>query len=290
MAPLACSFGREGTDPAGLPPLRIAFYTDVHSRPDMGVPAALEKLSSALREVEADVLICGGDVIDGGHRRAEALCQPYFDVYTEFLKSLNRPVEHVIGNHDLAGAAPEDGSPAAQDPRALFRKNLGISQTTRSFDLKGYHFILLDSVEVVGGKSIYRGWVDLKQMEWLRADLEKVPGGTPIILATHIPLRSVFLQVKGDPLKAADPNLLVANANEVLSLFADRPLPLVLQAHLHSDERIDWCGRAFVMGGAVAAGWWKGPNLQTGYGYQVIEIRDGRIHTEYRSYGWPVAG
>ncbi len=107
------------------------------------------------------------------------------------------------------------------------------------------------------------------------------------MVATHVLFRTTFLQRKENPGAGLPENLVVANANEVLAVFEGRKLPVVLQGHLHSNEVIDWAGRRFVMGSAISGGWWRGPNLETSFGFGVLEIADGRIDWEYRSYGWP---
>lgn len=271
-----------------LPDLRLGFYTDVHTRPGDEVSQALELAARTMAEEPVDHWICGGDIIHAGHQSPVAACEPAFTRYQTFVDGLGKPVHHVIGNHDLAGAFPGDGSPPAEDPRARWRAFTGQSKTYHAFDCGEYRLISLDAIELTGGETLYRGHIDSGQMKWLEQEIEALDPKQPVILATHIPFRTTFAQSTEHPNAGHPPNLVVENANEVLELFENRHLPLVLQGHLHSNEWIDWAGRKFLMGGAISGAWWRGPNRQTGFGYGTIRMGGNRIIWDYRGYGWPV--
>lgn len=272
-----------------LPPLRVVFFTDVHTHPQEGIPEALQLAAAAMREIDADLILNGGDSIQGGIGLSEKECEPRFTMFRDcLLRPLGRPVEHLIGNHDLAGAAPKDGSAPAKDPRRLVSESLGITEPYRVRDVGEWRILILDSVELTGGDPAYRGMISEAQMAWLRTQIDATPRETPILLATHIPFRTTFLQAKELPTTGLSENLVVSNANEVLALFAGRNLPLVLQGHLHSNEAINWAGRHFIMGGAICAGWWRGPNLDTAFGFGVLDVGNHGVDWDYRSYGWPV--
>lgn len=269
-----------------LPPIRILFFTDVHAGLDDSTAEPLALAARVLNTLPADVTICGGDVIHRGYLLPEAECAPRFAQYRQFLEDLDHPVEHVIGNHDLAGAFPPEGEQPAADPRAIALRELQIPNGYRTFDRAGYRFIILDSVELLGGDLKYRGFIDPTQMQWLAEVVKDWPAEKPFVLVSHIPFRSTFLQATENPGAPLPENLVVANANEVLELFEDRNLPLVLQGHLHSNELINWSGRHFIMGGAICGAWWRGPNRQTDFGFGLISIADGQIHWDYRGFGW----
>ncbi len=274
-------------EPSARETVRVLVYSDVHAGFDESVRTPLQMAAVAMRDVAADLVICGGDAIHGGHVSTEAECGPRFAQYHDFLSALDRPVEHVIGNHDLAGAAPRNGGAPADDPRAMVRREFGIKEDFRTFEVGGYRFVVLDTVELTGGAAVYRGFVGPTQMAWLRDLVADTPSDQAFVLVTHLPFRTTFLQRKDEPGAGLPENLVVGNANEVLALFAGRNLPLVLQGHLHSNEVIDWAGRKFLMAGAVSGGWWRGPNFETGFGFGLLELGEGRVGWEYRGYGWP---
>jgi Icc protein len=272
-----------------LEPLKLLFYTDIHTILDRGVPEALAKAAEELNRLGGDICIAGGDCIHRGLQSTPEEAAPKYDLYLTLPKKLNMRVEHVVGNHDLIGKLPSNGGATGiYDPRSMFREKLGIQSTYRSFDVKGYHFILLDSVEFLGDEK-YRGFIGPEQMEWLKADVAKVPADQPIILVSHIPFRSTFLQTIDRPEAALPPNLVVVNAPEVLDVFKEKNLVLVLQGHLHVNECIRWNNLTFLMGGAVCAKWWRGPQFGTAEGFDQISMNGAKLDYQYRDYGWHAA-
>ncbi len=115
-----------------------------------------------------------------------------FDLYGKTEQDLGMKLHHTIGNHDMLGVYPQSGlSPA--DPlygKKLFEEHFG--KTYYSFDHKGVHFVVLDSIRITADRA-YEGRVDDVQLQWLAADLKALPAGTPIIVAVHIPLVTAFL-------------------------------------------------------------------------------------------------
>ena len=81
----------------------------------------------------------------------------------------------------------------------------------------------------------------------------------------------------------------VTNSKELLDLFRDHNLKLVLQGHLHSCEDIAVRGTHFITGGAVSGGWWKGAHRGFEEGFLMVHVTGNEIETEYIDYGWEVA-
>lgn len=255
-----------------LPPLRILFFTDVHAMSEKGAPEKMEATAGRIANEPCDVVIGGGDYLHGGFGSTRENMKERVEIFQDFLRLVGRPIRPMIGNHDLIAAMPEDGSPPAPDPRAPIMELLGIESPFYVFEAGGYRFFVLDSVEVTGGELRYRGWVGEEQMTWLRQTLEKTPTDQPLVLCSHIPFRTTFIQSREGPTAALPANLVVGNANEVLALFSGHRLVLVLQGHLHTDEQIRWNGLEFVQGGAVSGAWWGGANHGTEPGYGMIEM------------------
>ncbi len=268
------------------PGLKLVFYTDVHAREEWETPEALAMAAAAINREQPDVVIGGGDLITDGFQSGAETVAPRWDVYMGMHRAIRGDLHSAIGNHDLVGAVPEDGSVPEADPRAEFRKRLGVSSTYYSFDAGGYHFMLLDSVDIVGGKLKYRGHISTAQQEWIRQDLAAVPANQPIVLAMHIPLVTGFYQMTEGATAAAPANRVVTNNRDVLGLFDAHNLQLVLQGHLHVSELICWGGTTFVTGGAVSGKWWRGSWQGTPEGFAVLTLRGERIDWEYVSYGW----
>jgi len=266
--------------------LRLVFFSDVHARAEWDTTQALDKAAAAINAQQPDVIIGGGDYITEGFQSPAAKVEPRWQAYLHMHGGLLAPVHPVIGSHDLVAARPEDGSPPAADPRAVFREKLGVSQTYGSFDAGGYHFVLLDSILVTNDGFKYHGWIGEEQMAWLQADLRRVPVDRPIVLASHFPLRSAFFSPDGAATVDGPPNRMLTNSRAVLALFARHKLLLVLQGHLHVQEHFVWQGITFLTGGAVCGQWWRGPYRGTPEGFWVIDLRGERMDARYLGYGW----
>jgi len=266
---------------AGLPPVRIAFYTDVHCMPGLTDEASLARAAEAITATRADAIIAGGDVIHRGHVSRAEECLPRFAQYKEFLKKLPGGVHHVPGNHDLAGARPADGSVPANDPWALWRDELGIPEPNRVFEKGGYKFVILDTLEIVPEKSVYRGCAGTGRLEWLAREISSTPKEQPFILCLHIPVLSTFVDRKTPVGETPSPSLQVTDAAEIFRIFQGRPLAAVLQGHVHIKEKMETGGIPVLTGGAIAGAWWKGVNEDTPRGFARIEIKNGNLRWEY---------
>ncbi len=263
-----------------IPPLRILYFTDVHSMLDRGAPEKMSLTAARMAAETADIIIGGGDFVHGGFRSSAKKMEPRFAACRKFLSEIGKPVRAVLGNHDLVGVRPDDGSKPELHPRNYFLEMTGLDRSWYSFDAGGYRFFVLDSVEPVEGPDFYRGCIDSIQLEWIQGELSKTPKNMPVVICSHIPLRTTFIQVLETPTTPLPAKLVVTNANEVLELFRGHRLIAVLQGHLHVDEQIRWNGLDFIMGGAVCGSWWKGGNLGTAPGFGVIEL--GRPQATWR--------
>ena len=266
--------------------LRLVFFSDVHARTEWDTPLALAMAAEAINSEKADLVIAGGDLITDGFESSAAAVAPRWDAYMAMHERLVGQVHAVIGNHDLVAAIPEDGTAPSNDPRAEFRKRFDVDRTYYSFDINGYHIILLDSIQITGNNSKYQGWVSREQLKWLENDLSCVPAKQPIVVALHVPLTTSFFQMVEGPTSAAPADRVVVNATDVLEAFRDHNLILVLQGHMHVHEAIAWRNTVFISGGALSGKWWRGAWHGTGEGYTVVRLRDSEVEWEYKTYGW----
>lgn len=265
--------------------LRLAFFTDVHALPDWGAPEAIARVSKAINAAHPELVIGGGDLIYDAFETTAETAEPQWEVYQEMPRTIRAPVEAVLGNHDLTAAKPADGSDPATDPRAVFRRKLGLEKTWRAVNADGYRIFLLDSVEI-GGEHDYHGHISAEQLAWLRTELGRTDTDTPIVLVTHLPLLSAIpLAAYGADTPVQD-NHMVVNNQEVLESFAEHNLLLVLQGHLHAEEMLRWQETTFITGGAVCGNKWRGPRLGTPEGFGVLTLHRDRVDWEYKSINW----
>ena len=128
---------------------------------------------------------------------------------------------------------------------------------------------MLDSVQPT--KEGYRGFIDAEQLDWLAQDLERIPSTQPVIVVTHMPLRT-----------AAGDNQVVANARAVLDVLMRRRLVLVLQGHVQKAEAFQEGGVTFLTGGAVCG---TADCRGTEPGFVVAKVRPDRVEWRYVKSG-----
>jgi 3',5'-cyclic-AMP phosphodiesterase len=262
------------------------FLTDTHLQPELhGVDGCAMAFKKA-RALHADFAIQGGDHIFDALAVPHSKSTQLFHLYDETQQQLGLKTYHTVGNHDVVGLYPPSGmNPGDADyGKAYFEQHIG--PLYQSWDHKGVHFIILDSIGYTPERSYY-GLIDPKQMDWLKADLAKVPVGTPIIVTTHIPMISSYGQYMKPP--ATPPkyvSLTVSNAYEVWPLFVGHNVLGVLQGHTHVNERVEWRGVSYITSGAVSGNWWEGTHWGTPEGFTVCTVRDGKLTTRYETYGF----
>ena len=266
--------------------VRLVFYTDIHARTEWDTPQAMERAANAINGQGADLAIAGGDLITDGFQSSAETVAPRWDAYLAFHRRVHGDIYPVIGNHDLVAAIPEDGTQPSPDPRGIFREKLGLDSTYYAFDAVGYHFVVLDAILVTGGKLKYNGLITPEQLEWLRGDLALVSRDTPIVLVSHIPLLTAFFAATEGSTTAGPKNRVLVNNTQILDLFQDYNLILVLQGHLHVSELLRWRNTTFLTGGAICGKWWRGPWYGTEEGFCVMDLHGDHVEWNYIDYGW----
>lgn len=260
-----------------LRPLRIGFLTDCHAMVEHGAPSALNRTAELMNTLKPDLIIGGGDFVHGGFYSSAKVMEKRWILADRFLHELDARLEPVIGNHDLYEPLLPDGSVRDNDPKWRWRKYFGQNSTYRSFEFQGYRFLMLDSIKVVGGSSPYRGWIDAAQLLWLDHELTMIPANQPIILCTHIPFVTSLRDSFGPFLGPSPGRVHVINSELVMKKLQNRPLALILQGHVHINERLESDGVPCITGGAVCGKWWQGANMGTSPGIGVIELHPAPV-------------
>jgi 3',5'-cyclic-AMP phosphodiesterase len=166
----------------------------------------------------------------------------------------------------------------------MFAEQFSEGKTYSSFDHNGWHFILLDSI-IPAGKS-WMGRVDDTQMQWLKDDLAAT-GERPVIVTTHMPLVTAFIQFDKASTLPSPSQLICENGKEVIDLFKGHNVKLVLQGHTHILEKIDYAGTTYLTAGSVCGEWWKGPRLGVHpEGFTIVDVNADSVSTKYVPYGW----
>ncbi|HMP72406.1 MAG TPA: metallophosphoesterase [Kiritimatiellia bacterium] len=277
---------RAWTLPAGTADLRLTFFTDIHARVEWDTPEAMHLAAQAINAQASDLVLCGGDCITDGFQSTSQAIAPRWQAYMEMHRAIHSEPYTILGNHDLVGVEPADGSPPAADPRADFLHHFNLEQTWRTFEAGGCRFFLLDSIDPTGDDLRYRGWISEAQRQWMSDTLARVDSHTPIIVLTHMPLMTSFFQATAGLDQPVPSNRGVVNNLQTLDLFTHHNLILVLQGHLHVSEMLTWNHTTFITGGAVCGKWWRGPWYGTPEGFGTITLRGRHVTWDYHTYGW----
>ena len=277
--------------------IRLIFFTDTHIQPELradeGTALAMQKIKS----LKPSLCIQGGDHAFDIAAVPRDRSLMLLDLYAKTERALDGiPIQHVIGNHDVFGRDPGTHVEPS-DPlygKKAFEQRFN-TKTYRSFDQAGYHFILLDSIQITPQRD-FDAMIDAEQLTWLKQDLATTPAGTPIVIASHVPLVSAAPQYSPPDDKAAKAaayqavtglhGFLVGNAREVTELFEGHNVIAVLQGHTHINETVYWRNTPYITSGAVSGNWWKGSRWGTPEGFTVIELAGGAARWRYETYGW----
>lgn len=291
LAPLAASRAASAeTAPAAF---SFLHFTDPHLQPELRGDAGTRMAFEAMAAIPHDFALAGGDLVMDVYSQGPARAKLLFDLYQGAARALPKKVYSILGNHDIYGINAQSGV-AATDPlyaKKLFEDRLG-QPRCQSFDHKGWHFILLDSVQTDAARNWY-GEIDSLQLAWLSADLNHVAPATPIVAMTHMPLVSGALSFFGSKAEGFK-TLVITNPRPVLDLFAGHNLKAVLQGHTHVREVVEYGGCRYVTPGAICGNWWKGAFLGSPEGYAVYTAHgsglDAELTYEFRATGWKAVG
>lgn len=259
----------------------FVFLTDIHIRPDMNAPIGFQMAIDEVNRLNPDFVLTGGDLIFDALRGNQQRSDSLFTLYKNMSKGFNMPVYHCLGNHDLFAIYEEspEGENHPDYKYGMFERYLG--ETYYSFNYKGWHFIVLNSLDVTEDKR-YKGFVHGEQLQWLKNDLKEVDNTTPVVVVTHIPFISTWKFVNG-----GSGTRTVENADEVFALFENYNLKLVLQGQIHWKEEGFVNDRFhFITGGSIAGNAWKGRRHNTREGFFYIKVNDAVLSWEYVDHGW----
>jgi len=225
--------------PTELVRLGIVADTHVHDTNSPGEEKVMvnyaERLTAfveAMNAAGADAVIQLGDLVNGNFVFGGTIGDPariggLLAEAVTLLAAFDGPVYHVAGNHDFYDLSlPE------------YIEIVGIEKTVYSFDIGGFHIVILDAEYNPDGSHYdhvslrVKGQIPSEQLDWLRHDLAAT--ALPTIVCVHQPLDSDFEVLAGGPP--------IANHLEVRRILADSGVVVaVFQGHDHENRyaRID---------------------------------------------------
>ncbi len=257
-------------------PVKFWFLTDFHLAEGIdSIPRFVQMMDRlALETPGPSAILLGGDICL--HLQEDA-----GDAYERAVARLDAPLFHAVGNHDLFA---DRGKPLEE-----FERRFGAPDSTA--DVQDVKVIVLDTCqphpELTGWQNV-QGFVSADTLAWLDEVLADATADTPIVLVSHIPLRTTFTNRRtGSELDRLAWH--VRNAGAVVERLRRFERVIVLQGHLHENERIRDGTIEFCSTGAVCGAWWDRKGHPTNVdsspkGYRrVLVPRSGPIQTEYVS-------
>jgi Icc protein len=265
----------------------FAFLTDIHLLPDRSAPEGFLKAIDTINKLNPDFVLTGGDLIMDGLEASYDRTDSLYNLYLDMTKKFKMPVYNTIGNHEHFGLylRNEIDTGFSEYGKRMYEHRIG--KRYYSFDYKGWHFMILDAVGIKADRE-YTGLIDDEEIEWIKSDLQKIDKKTPIAISVHIPFITSQTQLTEGSLASTPAYLVINNARDVLLLFREYNLKLVLQGHLHFLEDIYVNDDVhFITGGAVSGRWWN--NKPTDYpeeGFLLVKVKGEEIDWDYVDYGW----
>jgi hypothetical protein len=174
----AAAPGKKKSTPAAAQDFFFLQLTDTHwGYSGVSNPRADEPLKAAIATINAtaaqpDFIVVTGDLTHD--TKDPAVRRRRLTEFKQLTAGLKVKTLHLIpGEHD-----------AAADQAAAYSEIFG--PTHHAFDHKGIHFVALDNVSRPGGV------VGADQLDWLAADLKKVPADAPVVVFAHRPLFDLY--------------------------------------------------------------------------------------------------
>jgi len=252
----------------------FVFMADMHLE---GGGVGIAKLKASIAEINRldpvpAFLLAQGDI---------CLQSGVGDEYRECLRGAEMPVRNGPGNHEMMLRH--------ENPRDDFQRLFG--PTYYSFDWGPVHFVVLDGnkpiPEETGWKAVH-GAVEGSELLWLKADLAAQRKGKPIVIGVHIPVVSSYPERRKQSPQDA-PYWEMTNRELLTELFARHNVRLVLQGHMHENERTTIAGVEYVASISMSGAWWKnGTGFERGMdnsprGYRIVSADGRKISHRYQS-------
>ena len=159
-----------------MPQLTLAIITDIHHGPDRGTKLGTTALPllARFRDFVADLRpACTVEMGDRISDVDEATDRRLVAEVAASLSKFPGPIQHILGNHDVAKLSVQDNEELMQH-----------SFASSSVDINGFHLVFWnanDKLDRIKGFSLAPG-----DLDWLRADLAATE--LPSLIFSHVPL------------------------------------------------------------------------------------------------------
>jgi len=227
--------------------VRFGICTDVHKDIMHDADQRLQAFVSQMNEKDVDFIIQLGDFTQP---------QDYNASFMNIWNSFEGPAYHVLGNHDM------DNSKGERYSREYTVTYLDMPAQYYSFDVSGYHFVVLDgNDEKDPPQEGYAHYVSTEQMAWLKKDLTQTE--LPVVVFSHQSIE--------------DPDG-VENADEVRKILEEanpesgkKKVIACFSGHHHIDYSKSINGIHYIQINSMSYFWMGGDYLQVRYSKEIDE-------------------
>ncbi len=202
---------------------KIGFITDLHAsysrssketiRNEARIPL-LQFINVMNNDFHPDLVVQGGDVIDGREKEAQ-IATDVFSTTINHFKKIKSPVLHMMGNHETrdGGVSKEEWLNQTSNNESYYFK-----------DCKNTRLIILDGVD--NSQDQYYA-LALKQVDWLRETLNSSLN-KKIIVFIHEPL---ITRAEINPRLKSEKEFSPTQAEDIKNLFIEKGVAMVISGH-----------------------------------------------------------
>lgn len=248
----------------------FAFLPDLHLQNHTAVLENFRRLSTELNNLHPDFILTGGDMIYTAKSVDDRKAAALFELMDKEFELLEMPVYLTMGNHETVGITGESGIDKSNPMWGKRMYEQRYNSRYYTFNHERWKFFVLDGIRILEKERTYTHGIDSIQIEWIRDELNKTQKEIPIIISIHTPF--INPRAMRDP----DSKALSENSREVLNLFRDHNLKIVLQGHNHIYMNLYIHGIHYVSGGSTMYGTSKSEN-----GFVYVNVKNGTEEIQF---------